>query len=179
MRSIAICLAVVLSACSAPAPSATDAGAGRADAAAARSAVDAAATRAATSAAAASVTTAAATAPVQSNAPAAPPHPATPTVPERFQGEWNQVPEHCGTAMNDSRLRIGADGIQYYESRGPIRAAVASGRDELALIVELSGEGETWLATEHFRLSPDGRTLTTVGEPGNPLVRMRCDTASR
>lgn len=100
--------------------------------------------------------------------------PAAISIPEQFQGEWNRNPEGCGTAMDDSRLRLGPDTIRYHESSGPIRAAVARGRRELALIVELSGEGETWLRTEHFRLSPSMDALSTVGGAGEPFVRYRC-----
>jgi hypothetical protein len=47
--------------------------------------------------------------------------------------------------------------------------------DEIALIVELSGEGETWLATAKFKLSPDGRMLTDhTSIPGKEIVRYRC-----
>jgi hypothetical protein len=104
------------------------------------------------------------------------PTPAPNAVPEAFRGEWNLNPEHCGSALNDSRLRIGADQIQYYESSGPIRAAVARGTRELAVIAEVSGEGETWLATDHFRLSADMNELSSDNGAGAPVVRYRCNS---
>lgn len=96
------------------------------------------------------------------------------TVPDRFLGEWNASLSDCGTDKNDSRLLIGKDHITYWESDGPIKAVVSEGRYEIALILHLSGEGETWIATEHFKLSQDGRELTSVNLPGDGFVRRRC-----
>jgi len=95
-------------------------------------------------------------------------------VPARFVGEWNANLEHCGTALNDSRLRISTDRIRLYESGGPIRAVVTQGEFDLALIAELSGEGEVWLLFRQYRLSADGDYLTDVTDAGSDLVRYRC-----
>jgi len=103
--------------------------------------------------------------------------PATPSVPRAFQGEWNMRAADCGTSLNDSVLRLRAHHVNYFESAGPVRAAVARGR-ELALIAELSGEGETRLHVAQFRLSRDGRTLTDVGSTP-PLLRYRCPARRR
>ncbi len=43
--------------------------------------------------------------------------------------------------------------MTYWESDGPVRAVVSEGRYEIALILHLSGEGETGIATERFKLS--------------------------
>ena len=97
-----------------------------------------------------------------------------PSVPEQFRGGWNAHVADCGTGDNDSALRIDADAITYYESDGPVKAVVAHGRYEIALILELSGEGQTWLTTEHFKLSPGENKLTSVNLPGEGFVRYRC-----
>lgn len=90
----------------------------------------------------------------------------------RFQGQWGSDQKHCGTD-DDSRLTIGAGQIRFYESGGSIKAVVMQGQSDLAVIIALSGEGETWLDYRHFRLSADGKTLTDVTvEP--ELVRHRC-----
>ena len=62
---------------------------------------------------------------------------------------------------------------------GPAMAAVVTqGGVELDLISELSGEGSTWLAYHHFRLSADHSQLTDVtSSPG--LVRHRCPPMAR
>lgn len=95
-------------------------------------------------------------------------------VPDRFVGEWNASLSDCGTDRNDSRLVIGKDHITFWESDGPVKAVVSEGRREIALILHLSGEGETWIATEHFKLSQDGKELTSVNIPGAGFVRRRC-----
>jgi hypothetical protein len=97
-----------------------------------------------------------------------------PAVPDQFVGEWNARLADCGTGENDSALRIRKKQIEYYESDGPIKAVVSRGRYEIALILELSGEGQTWITTEHFKLSPGGEKLTSVNQPGDGFVRYRC-----
>ena len=95
------------------------------------------------------------------------------TVPARFVGEWVADLKRCGTDRDDSRLRLDADRVRFHESGGPIRAVVARGESEIALIAELSGEGETWLACHRFRLSADReRLIDATGEA--EFARYRC-----
>ena len=95
-------------------------------------------------------------------------------VPERFLGAWASSPASCGSDADDLVLRLAPRHISYWESGGPVRSVVMRG-DEIALIVELSGEGETWLAAAKFKLSPDGRMLTdNTSIPGKKIVRYRC-----
>lgn len=99
-------------------------------------------------------------------------------VPARFAGEWVADLKRCGTDRDDSRLRLDADRVRFRESGGPIRAVVARGESEIALIAELSGEGETWLACHRFRLSADrDRLIDATGEA--ELVRYRCPKSSK
>ena len=98
----------------------------------------------------------------------------TPSIPKQFQGEWNANLSDCKVGDSDSRLRIAPQSLSYYESSGAVRAVVTRGNNEIALIVELSGEGETWLATEHLKLSPDGNRLESIAQAGAPFVRFRC-----
>ena len=99
-------------------------------------------------------------------------------VPAPFVGEWVADLKHCGTDRDDSRLRLDADRVRFHESGGPIRAVVARGESEIALIAELSGEGETWLACHRFRLSADReRLIDATGEA--ELVRYRCPKRSK
>jgi hypothetical protein len=96
------------------------------------------------------------------------------TVPARFVGDWAGGPASCGSEADDLVLRLTSHHISYWESAGPIRPAVVRG-DEIALVAELSGEGETWLSTIKFELSPDGRMLIDrVSVPGKEVVRYRC-----
>lgn len=96
-------------------------------------------------------------------------------VPDRFVGQWAGSPDSCGSDADDLTLRIAPHHITYWESDGPIKAVVVRGDTEIALISELSGEGENWLSIAQFTLSRDGSQLidsTTV--PGKELVRYKC-----
>lgn len=102
-----------------------------------------------------------------------------PRVPDQYIGQWAGRPDSCGSDADDLTLRISKDRIAYWESEGPILASVSRGARDLALIIELSGEGETWLATAKFELSTDGQQLvdsTTI--PGESVVRHRCPTVA-
>ncbi|WP_150132038.1 hypothetical protein [Dokdonella koreensis] len=97
------------------------------------------------------------------------------TVPDRFIGQWAGSPDSCGSNADDMILRIAPGHIAYWESEGPIKAVVIHGEIEIALIAELSGEGETWLSTANFTLSQDGRQLIdNTSVPGKELVRYKC-----
>ena len=99
-------------------------------------------------------------------------------VPAEFLGYWGSSPK-CGADADDLALRIERRKISYYESSGPLKAIVVHKPREIALIAELSGEGQTWLATAQFTLSPRGDKLiddTTV--PGRKTVRYRCHPSS-
>jgi hypothetical protein len=100
------------------------------------------------------------------------------TVPARFLGEWNADLKQCGTDRHDSRLKLEADQIHFHESGGPLRAVVTQGELELALIIEMSGEGETWLACKRFRLSADHARLIDVTDDSE-FVRYRCPRGSK
>jgi hypothetical protein len=95
-------------------------------------------------------------------------------VPAQFLGDWGGSPR-CEATPDDLALRIDRDRVSYHESSGPLKAIVIRGHDELALVAELSGEGETWLATARFRLSPDGdKLIDDASDPGEETVRYRC-----
>lgn len=63
------------------------------------------------------------------------------SVPAHFQGEWAASPKQSGSAGD---VHIGATEIRFQESRDAIKAVVTQADGELALISELSGEGDTW-----------------------------------
>lgn len=101
------------------------------------------------------------------------------TVPDRFVGRWAGSPDSCGSDADDLTLRIAPRHITYWESDGPIRAVVVRGDTEIALIAELSGEGETWLSTAQFTLSKDGkRLIDSATMLGEDLVRYRCSASA-
>lgn len=65
--------------------------------------------------------------------------------------------------------------VSFYESSGLLLAAAVQGNQTLALIVELSGEGETWLDVLRFQLEPgsDGQILVDRTSR-TPIKRRRC-----
>ena len=99
-------------------------------------------------------------------------------VPRQFIGEWRSSVSACGTWDDDMALRIERHHIRFYESDGPVLAVAVRDQRELALIVELTGEGETWLTTTQFTLSPDQQTLTSVSDSGTSFARHRCPAAA-
>lgn len=102
-----------------------------------------------------------------------------PTIPDRFVGSWAGSPASCGSDADDLVLRLDHHHISYWESEGPVRSVVVRGGNEVALISELSGEGETWLSTAKFELSSDGAILTdSTTIPGQDIVRYRCPAGS-
>ena len=102
---------------------------------------------------------------------------AAPPIPRAFVGEWSKDPAKCGESGDESYLRIEAHRFQFWESSGPVRAAVTRGR-ELAVILELSGEGETWLDARNFVVSAHGsRLVSTTG--GERFERFRCSSGAR
>ena len=97
-------------------------------------------------------------------------------IPSAFHGVWMAKPPQChAPATDESWLRIEAGRISFYESTGPVLAVVGSGRNEIGLITELSGEGSTWLHLLRLRLDSTGNRLAleAVGQEG-ASARVRC-----
>ena len=109
-------------------------------------------------------------APLLSSEPVAP-------LPERFIGDWGKSLADCGGDTDDMRLRIETDRLSFFESSGPLRSVDIHDDNEVAVIVELTGEGETWLLKTTLGLSADGDTLTLRGNAADtPVTRVRCDS---
>lgn len=96
------------------------------------------------------------------------------TIPARFQGEWNANLKNCGQPGSESQLWIRDNELSFFESVGLAKAIVTQGTSDLALILESSGEGESWISYHHFRLSPDQTSLSRVADDGFKFVRYRC-----
>ncbi|QAY75224.1 hypothetical protein [Sphingosinicella sp. BN140058] len=92
-----------------------------------------------------------------------------PEIPERFAGEWNVNLAHCGTDLNDSRVRIEPRRIRFYESVGEVTKVTARSADDVTVSARFAGEGETWTASHRMILSPSGADLTI-----DDVTRHRC-----
>ena len=99
-----------------------------------------------------------------------------PTIPKEFLGEWNADLSQCGKGTEESFLMMEPHQVSFWESSGPVRAAIVLDR-ELALILELFGEGERWLSATQFELSADGKVLTWESSSGEKFVRFLCSTS--
>lgn len=100
-------------------------------------------------------------------------------VPSQFIGHWAGSPESCSSQGDDLVLRIEPTQISYWESHGLVLAAITREHNELALILDFSGEGEAWLGTALFKLSEDGQQLTdSTTVPGQEIVRYKCTVAA-
>jgi hypothetical protein len=90
-------------------------------------------------------------------------------IPAQFWGEWNQRPEHCGTGLNDSGLRIAARKIEFYESDAEVTRVVSKSARAIVVTATLSGEGQVWSDQFEFVLSRSGDELSQ-----GDFVRYRC-----
>lgn len=102
------------------------------------------------------------------------------TIPKQFLGEWGGSKAFCLTHNSNSVdtddliLLIEPSRISFYESAGKVLAVATKGDRELALIVEMNSEGNTWLDTLQFRLSTDKNSITSIIGGQDKTVRVRC-----
>ena len=96
------------------------------------------------------------------------------TIPAEFHGEWNETLVDCGTANNDSRLTITATEMQFYESGGVVRGAFMHGPYEILIVLNMSGEGSSWMSSFQYTLASDGSYLSARSDDGSLFVRYRC-----
>lgn len=97
------------------------------------------------------------------------------TIPKIFQGNWSSSLENC-VIDDEANLEISKNHITFPESDGTTISIVTKQNIELALIIELSGEGEEWLSFVHYKINAKNNTLTDITDPyaKNNLVRYRC-----
>ncbi len=93
------------------------------------------------------------------------------SIPSRYLGHWSGNADSCSSETDDLKLEIDNEKVTYWESQGTVKAAVVGRRGELAVILEMKGEGETWLSTAILEISSDGKRLT---DSSNELVRYKC-----
>ncbi|MGB3805843.1 MAG: hypothetical protein WA936_01450 [Erythrobacter sp.] len=97
-------------------------------------------------------------------------------IPRRFQGVWDYAQGICDPA-SDLRVEIEDDRITFYESLGEVDEVTVRSPSEVAVELDMEGEGESWENTLLLTLSDDGETLTPRNADGsdNPMPRTRCD----
>jgi hypothetical protein len=93
------------------------------------------------------------------------------TIPAAFIGEWNTDTGACGTDNNDSRLRISASHIRFYESDAEVQRVTVLNQRAIKVDASFAGEGQSWNDQVEFVLSRSGNDLSS-GE----IIRHRCTT---
>jgi hypothetical protein len=95
-------------------------------------------------------------------------------IPEAFRGVWNADGICRKGEPDDSKLTITARELRYYESGGSVISVAVRDTRKIAVKAKFGGEGETWIDTEEFRLSPNGDSLTAIFRNGTSFMRRRC-----
>lgn len=96
-----------------------------------------------------------------------------PIVPSPFRGEWNEDLSACGTAQNDSRLRITGTNLAFHESDGEVKRVIVHNSRAITVSATFAGEGEVWDAVQQLVLSRSGKNLT-INREGSSFTRHRC-----
>ena len=91
-------------------------------------------------------------------------------IPAAFHGVYDQDRESCGRP-SEYRLTVTADALRFHESIGTVTGVIVTGRNDIEVVSDYEGEGESWANRRRLRLA-DGR-LTISGE-GIEMVRVRC-----
>ncbi|MDQ3145189.1 MAG: hypothetical protein M3Q57_10000 [Pseudomonadota bacterium] len=105
-------------------------------------------------------------------------------IPRAFWGEYNTDLADCGTGLNDSRLRISWNMLQFYESTGTLREMIRNRDGSVTLLADHAGEGERWTSLYQLGLSPDGKWLTATHPQDaesqqSSMKRQRCPVAGK
>lgn len=97
------------------------------------------------------------------------------SIPTIFQGKWTSSLKDCGTD-HETNLEIFKNHLSFFESDGPTISIVTKQKNELALIIELTGEGDEWLSFVHFKINNKNNQLTDITDAyeKNKLIRHRC-----
>jgi hypothetical protein len=101
-----------------------------------------------------------------------------PVVPVLFRGEWNEDLSACGSDSNDSRLRIYARKLAFYESDGEVKRVIFHNIRAITVRASFAGEGQVWDADQTLVLSRSGNDLTITKE-GSSFTRHRCPIRTR
>ena len=106
---------------------------------------------------------------------AAPGIAATPSIPKNFQARWSSALKWCNVD-DDGSLTIYANRIAFFDSHAKVLNVRVLSPLEVELDLKISGEGETWRATQRFTLSSDQKALIGPTDKNfvNGITRFRC-----
>ncbi|MEA3064031.1 MAG: hypothetical protein QOJ27_466 [Sphingomonadales bacterium] len=93
-------------------------------------------------------------------------------IPPTFLGTWDASAEAC-VRPSDQRLMVMPRELRFHESIGRVYRVVGVGANTIRVAANYQGEGESWRATQLFRLGGNGGTLAITVDNGW-VVRVRC-----
>jgi hypothetical protein len=90
-------------------------------------------------------------------------------IPAAFVGEWNVGLQHCGTGLDESRVRVEPQRVLFHESEAVAKRVTVHDPRSITIEGPFQGEGESWEGRLRMDLSASGQALT-IGD----LTRRRC-----
>ncbi|HTG38633.1 hypothetical protein [Sphingomonas sp.] len=93
-------------------------------------------------------------------------------IPAEWRGTWAGR-DGCGQAAT-MRVDVEADRLMFYESEGRASEIERRAPREIALRLDMSGEGESWTRRATLALSADGERLTRTEAGLDPVTYTRC-----
>ena len=107
-----------------------------------------------------------------------------PIIPAQFRGEWNGDLKACGTGLSDTRLRIFAQRVSFYESDGDVKRVLLHNGRAITVSATYAGEGEIWDRVDKLILSRSSNELTvtsadTINTEASTFTRYRCPIKSK
>ncbi len=99
------------------------------------------------------------------------------SIPAKFQGLWASDVKNC-SIDHTMNLTINSESLTFWESSGSVLSVVTEDGNELALIVDFSGEGDEWIGFVHFEISSNKLTLKDIQNSNstNQVLRYKCPT---
>jgi hypothetical protein len=100
-------------------------------------------------------------------------------IPRQFWGEYNQNIRHCGTGLNDTRLRVSWNNVRFYESTATVEGIIRNADGSIVVFAKFENHRETWSNIFKMSLSADKRRITVthpqnVDSDQSSMTRQRC-----
>jgi hypothetical protein len=94
-------------------------------------------------------------------------------VPRQFRGVWAATLADCANDFSDTQMVVTANRLRSVVSEGLVKAAAINGDLDLAIILEVSAEGELFMQALQLKLSKDHRELTVYPAGASGTTRVR------
>lgn len=100
-------------------------------------------------------------------------------IPRQFWGEYNQNIRHCGTGLNDTRLRVSWNAVRFYESTAKVDGIIRNADGSIVVLAKFENHRDSWTNVFKMTLSADRKRITLT-HPQNSdgdqssMTRQRC-----